>query len=540
MLEGHPAWQQSIFSVDDQEAVKDALKQISEVELSSPEEAVALGFIKDTSAKSLAEIGLVKNQVQIPKWRHAIINYPHALLKQGLRIIDTPGLNVLGVEPELTFQAIDSAHAIVFVLSADTGVTRSELKMWQDHIQQVGTDNVLVVLNKIDLLWDELKPRREIDADIKKQIRDVARILNIAPSRIFPVSAQKALVARTRDNSILLKASGILKYEQALADTINGSSQRRIVDKTIKGLSSPLNSIGSGLRRRIHDALTHIHELNSLHDDQITVARSSVEKVKRDIEKHASARRHVLELKRELNEGYANFVRRLDVLFLDRMIASYRYEISNQFTTSGLQREMNDFQSVAEDRFKLALSYIILLERKISQVYRKVERLLDTVGLTPRKIEPETFIASLKHFQANHKKHSTGFGMIMTEQHILRDRYYNAVMVKIRDLYKQTREEVDSWCRTVLIPLELELKERANEIKRRKASLDRIKSKDARVLDEITALKAQSDEDRHQLAILEDFTRQLSDSTEQMSRLPENVIDIHRHGLNQNQSSAAG
>ena len=535
MLEGHPAWQQSFFSLDDRAAIKKALKQISEVELSPPEEAVALGFIKDTSPRSLADIGLIKDQVQIPKWRHAVVNYPHPLLKQGLRIIDTPGLNVLGVEPELTLQAIDSAHAVVFILSADTGITRSELKMWRDHIQQVGTDNVVVVLNKIDLLWDELKSRSEIDLDIKKQIRDVARILNIPPSRVFPVSAQKALVARTRDSSTLLKSSGILKYEQALADTINYSSQQRIANKAIKVLSPSLDGICNRLKRRINDAFTHIHDLNSLHENQTTVARSGIEKVKRDIERHSKARRHMVEIKKELNEGYANFVRRLDVVFLDRMIASYRYEISSQLTTSGLQREMNDFQSVAENRFRLALSYIILLERNIFRNYRKIEQLFGITGLTPRKIGAESFIESFSQIQINHKKHSTGLGMVMTEQHVLRDRYYTAVMIKIRSLYQQTREEVDHWCRTVLIPLELELKERANEIKRRKASLDRIKSKDSKALDEITALTAQSEEDRHQLAALEGFIRRISQKVGKTPKLPKNVVDIHRH----NQSSAA-
>jgi hypothetical protein len=27
----------------------------------------------------------------VPQWRHALINYPHPLLKQGLVVLDTPG-----------------------------------------------------------------------------------------------------------------------------------------------------------------------------------------------------------------------------------------------------------------------------------------------------------------------------------------------------------------------------------------------------------------------------------------------------------------
>jgi hypothetical protein len=59
--------------------------------------------------------------VEVPKWRHALINIAHPLLKQGLVILDTPGLNAIGAEPELTVNLIPQAHAVVFILAADTG-----------------------------------------------------------------------------------------------------------------------------------------------------------------------------------------------------------------------------------------------------------------------------------------------------------------------------------------------------------------------------------------------------------------------------------
>ena len=62
----------------------------------------------------------------MPAWRHALINYPHPLLRQGLVVLDTPGLNAIGAEPELTLSLLPTAHATVFILGADTGVTKSD------------------------------------------------------------------------------------------------------------------------------------------------------------------------------------------------------------------------------------------------------------------------------------------------------------------------------------------------------------------------------------------------------------------------------
>src|SRR5512132_2554784 len=90
--------------------------------------------------------------VDIPCWRHAVINFPHPLLQQGLVILDTPGLNAIGTEPELTLNLLPNAHAVVFILAADTGVTRTDADTWQNHITSSGngTRGRLVALNKID------------------------------------------------------------------------------------------------------------------------------------------------------------------------------------------------------------------------------------------------------------------------------------------------------------------------------------------------------------------------------------------------------
>ena len=53
-----------------------------------------------------------EGMVEIPMWRHALISFPHPLLKEGLTIVDTPGLNALGNEPELTINMLPNAQAV--------------------------------------------------------------------------------------------------------------------------------------------------------------------------------------------------------------------------------------------------------------------------------------------------------------------------------------------------------------------------------------------------------------------------------------------
>jgi replication fork clamp-binding protein CrfC len=108
--------------------------------------------------------------VEISRWRHAVINFPHPLLRQGLVILDTPGLNAIGTEPELTLRLIPDAHVVVFVLAADAGVTKSDLDLWRSHVGAGHRRGCLAVLNKIDGLWDPLKSSSEIASEISRQV----------------------------------------------------------------------------------------------------------------------------------------------------------------------------------------------------------------------------------------------------------------------------------------------------------------------------------------------------------------------------------
>src|SRR3569833_3338165 len=135
--------------------------------------------------------------VEVPAWRYAMGNFPHPLLQAGLTILDTPGLNALGAEPELTLSVIPNAHAVMYLLATDTGVTRSDLEIWQKHVHRHSNYHV-AVLNKIDMLWDELKSDAEVQATIERQAEETARVLKLPRSRVFTVSAQKALAATIR------------------------------------------------------------------------------------------------------------------------------------------------------------------------------------------------------------------------------------------------------------------------------------------------------------------------------------------------------
>ena len=190
-------WERVDLAVNDPQQLARAIQKVAEVRRVSQAEAASLGFWNDETPNENPLVGS-DGLIEVPKWRHALINMAHPLLKQGLVILDTPGLNAIGAEPELTVSLLPQAHAVVFILAADAGVSKSDLTIWREHLAPAAEriDSRLVVLNKIDTLWDDLSTPEYIAAQIQRQREDSAQVLGLQPQQVIAVSAQKGLLAK--------------------------------------------------------------------------------------------------------------------------------------------------------------------------------------------------------------------------------------------------------------------------------------------------------------------------------------------------------
>ena len=99
------AWRRLELEVDQPEQLAHALLEVTRTEWVTEEQARALGFWDDDHPDDNPPVD-DEGKVEVPAWRHALINYPHPLLRQGLVVLDTPGLNAIGAEPELTLSLL--------------------------------------------------------------------------------------------------------------------------------------------------------------------------------------------------------------------------------------------------------------------------------------------------------------------------------------------------------------------------------------------------------------------------------------------------
>jgi len=349
-------WTTLPLDVENPAAMAESLAEVIKTKRVSMTEAESLGLHDDPTLTHKSPSGGEDHEVEIPVWRHALVSFPHPLLKQGLVLLDTPGLNALGTEPELTINMLPSAQAVLFVLSADTGVTRSDLDMWQNHImpfRQNQQKGLVAVLNKIDTLWDEMKKPAEIHASIAAQCRESARSLGIDANAVLPISAQKGLLAKAKGDRDLLQKSNLTTLESMLANEILPAKQQVIWESVIAGLSHTIEEVRQPIATQLAEIKTQFIEVANLRNQKEDVVEQLLEKANdRKAAYYESVRRFQLH-RRKLAVHAKATLSALDVNALDMAIKKSRDDMAGSWTTGGMKQGMTGFFEGLRDAMQI-------------------------------------------------------------------------------------------------------------------------------------------------------------------------------------------
>ncbi|HFD80593.1 MAG TPA: hypothetical protein ENK05_09425 [Gammaproteobacteria bacterium] len=498
-------WTQIRLDTGDPAQVAGALHEVIKTKQVPLERARELGLYDEASDPAYQSRGKAPEQVEIPCWRHALISFPHELLKQGLVILDTPGLNALGCEPELTLSMLPAAQAVLFVLAADTGVTRSDMDMWQHHVSAVrhrNNNNLVVVLNKIDTLWDELKDAAAVDASIESQRQASAEQLRIDPQQVFPLSAQKALLARVQGNDELLKASRLCDLERFLGDTVLPARQKLIHDQLVDDVGALVDEHIAILENRKKNLEKQLLELRSLRGKNSDVIMHLMSKSR---EEQAAYLRNVesFQNSRRLLQAQArNMLEALSMDALDRLINRTRENMSRSWTTAGLKRGMETFFEGARDTMEQVSTQSEQTRMLIRATYRKFHEEHGLPQIMPKQFSVAPFSAELERLYQEAEAFRRSPVTTMTEQSFVIKKFFISLVSHTRSLFFKANQDANQWLKEVMNPLVRQIKDHKATMEKRLATLRRISESRDTLEARIREIEASLRDGRQQLDTL--------------------------------------
>ncbi|HEX4597431.1 MAG TPA: dynamin family protein [Burkholderiaceae bacterium] len=414
--------------------------------------------------------------VEISRWRHAVINFPHPLLKQGLVILDTPGLNAIGTEPELTLSLVPSAHAVLFVLAADTGVTKSDLDVWR-HIMGDSPEaaNHIAVLNKIDGLWDALKAQTEIEAEVRRQIVSVAETLKIDRKQVFAVSAQKGLVAKVTGDAQLLERSRLPSLEAALVDLLVPARQQIIREQTLAVSSRVANEVRQALSARERSLVEQLYELRALQGKN----QSAVERMllraqaeQRDFEDNVRkvvAMRVVLARLAEL--AYSN----LRLQSLRTAVLATRDRMRKVRLTPQFMGVVKDYFAAIREMIRRANATLAEIERMVLGVQHRFAEETGWSLPPPMTFTLDTYLGEIDRVEAAYVSHFGALSVLTRDKWSLIERFFETVVGKSRNVFSAAEKDTEAWVRSLLPPLETQVREQRQQLKKRTDAVVRIR-----------------------------------------------------------------
>lgn len=465
-------WKRFSLDPNDTQGLARSLNEVTATQLVTVDEARELGLWSETNPSDNPP-RQPDGRVEVPAWRHAIINYPHPLLQRGLVVVDTPGLNAIGTEPELTLGLLPSAHAALFVLGADTGVTRSDLDIWTDHLGGQGMA-CFVVLNKVDTLADPLATPAEREKAIERQCNETAATLGITRERVFPVSARQALAARLAGDEAGLAESRLPALEEALNADLLPQRQHVLAKAVISGVQSLLEHATRRLRDQRRSNAEQMLELRSLRGKSGGRVSQMLGRVQADSAEF---------------ERCASRLSALRAVHL-RMLRDAMHALSSdrlREAVASLQATLGAswFNLKARSAFSQLCSGLVAQVDKAAHQCAEIDQMLQasfrqlntdfgfTLALTPPP-DLASFREELHLIERGYGRYFSVTRAIRMNGAAFSEQFQRMLMSKLRVIYENASAEVEAWNQMASQQIDGQFRDRRRGLKRRREALERI------------------------------------------------------------------
>ena len=444
-------WVNIPLDLSDPDNMIQAFTQVAKSKAMPVEQAIQLGFHPD-SLESTGKSG----QVLVPAWRHALVNFDHPLLRQGLRILDTPGLNALGSEPELTLSMLPNAQAVIFLLSADTGVTASDMAVWQQHIRQLDDENpicLFAALNKIDVLWDDLAGETFVQHAIEKIRSATAKQLGISRDNVLPISAKQALLAKVRKDQELLDRSQLAGLETLLCERIVAQKERLLEERVVNQVLALLQNSQHVLNLRLAKVNEQHELLSNHHQDNGQLLLELTAKTKED---HGQHHKRLLGLKtnQRLLKRQGDLLRSaVRSERLDEHLALLSKNLTGSWTTFGINQTILFFFRSVEADLQTLGQEAEMANKMVAAIYRRHNEENPLHGVDAPQFSIKRPLRELQQLQGKADRFRLHLKTLLSNQTTLSRRFFATLVQEVIGLHQRLRQEAEQWAGDALMPL---------------------------------------------------------------------------------------
>ena len=277
------------------------------------------------------------------------LSYPSPFLKNGITIIDTPGIG--GLDPRhaiLTHMALPKADVIVFVTDAGEPLTQSELEFYESKVLSCGKRNVVLV-NKSDILTADTLATHVSNTKLQ--------LAKFGGPEVIPVSAKCwELYSKLEENDFLLSSNkdAVLAGITSEVETFKKTQYKKYRDMLIAEIDDVYSAI-----------LLEIQQLKKDSNDKI--------KVVEDLQRQQAA---LSKFRGDLNNPTSQIRLQINSIFEDA-----RNEVQNLISHDGTLLTSTEFDALLESERGLENEgkwFVAQINDRLQKLSRKVDSRIES------------------------------------------------------------------------------------------------------------------------------------------------------------------
>jgi GTP-binding protein EngB required for normal cell division len=168
------------------------------------------GKVAEIKPENLPEYVTERGNPKNGKAVHEVfVTYPSPYLKDGVRLIDTPGVgSIYQHNTDVAYQYLPKSDAALFLLSVDQPMSKAELDFLKDVKEY--SNKIFFLLNKADYL-----SKQDLEESVEFSRNALKESLGI-DVMLFPVSARLALEGKLKSSDELLETSLLPGFSKVL------------------------------------------------------------------------------------------------------------------------------------------------------------------------------------------------------------------------------------------------------------------------------------------------------------------------------------
>ncbi|MBL8516306.1 MAG: dynamin family protein [Betaproteobacteria bacterium] len=490
------AWRFIPFIYEDFDSIQRALVALSETRRVTLAEAVAWGLHADATSRAAA--GGV-SLMDVPRWRHAVINMPHPVLQAGLVVIDTPGLSALAAEPELSRKRLPQCDCVVFVMDSTQGLTKPDLTLWRDYLggkptygraPEAPPQSRLVAVNKIDTLYDSAASDTDALREIDKVVKDVADLLRVDPMCVIPLSARLGYIGKTAGDKDKLIKSRLYQIERAITRELSDGRQVSMTAEARRILSAQIDAARARLDEERYELLAMLRHMGELRERNQKLIGNLMGQASSHLDRYESALKEV----RMLRQFHARLTEELAAV-TDRDRARFDADrTADELSAALLPGAVEEMAETYLDACRARIRHIEIKVAEIKKVYEDASaKLAREQGMPPVEMLPfstQRFMTELQKAETELKATSA---LLLKRGAALGQHFHETCGARVCHIFEIAAREGNLWMRGMLAELDRAFERLKDSSLQRAQGTEKLRMADIDLAEKISELQARLD-----------------------------------------------